>query len=355
MTDAIYKQHIEGGPMSLREARQIHGQRKLVAIACGHHNFDQGAVFLADYGQGINTAAAMRNVTPGVSGTEGGYGGVKPVPEGGVQDRGGHYMFPYPLSDKSFLAAYSYKRPERMAGQNYSLYYIDVWGNKELIHRDKQLSVAFLTPVRKTPRPPVMPELPVASAPGPRHAVAAVSNVHAHWPDVAGGTIKYLRISQKVPWPCVRDEDKTCGFNDLHWMPAAWEPVFGMWDWGTARVIGIVPVEADGSAHFQVPADQTVYFQALDENFLELRRMRSNVTFSAGETRTCIGCHESKAVAPPPIRSAMTVALRRARPRLSRRCGATASCRTTSGISSRSSTSIASAATASRTPTAASS
>ena len=95
-------------------------------------------------------------------------------------------------------------------------------------------------------------------------------------------------------------------------MPAAWEPVFGMWDWGHARVIGIVPVESDGSAHFQVPADQTVYFQALDENFLELRRMRSNVTFTAGETRACIGCHESKAVAPPPIRNAVTMALRRA-------------------------------------------
>ena len=82
-------------------------------------------------------------------------------------------------------------------------------------------------------------------------------------------------------------------------MPAAWDPVLGMWDWGTARVIGTVPVEDDGSAHFRVPADQTVYFQALDENFLELRRMRSNVTFVAGERRTCIGCHESKPIAPP--------------------------------------------------------
>ena len=93
----------------------------------------------------------------------------------------------------------------------------------------------------------------------------------------------------------MKDESKSCGFNDLHWMPAAWDPVLGMWDWGTARVIGIVPVEEDGSAYFKVPADQTVYFHALDENFLELRRMRSNVTFTAGETRSCVGCHESRA------------------------------------------------------------
>lgn len=299
MTDALYKQHIDSGPMSLREARQIYGQRKLAAIACGHHNYDQGAVFLVNYAAGINESEGMRNVTPGVSGTEGGYGRVRPVAEGGVRDGGGHYMFPYPLSDKSFLVSYSYKRPEENAGQNFALYYIDVWGNKELIHRDKRMSVAFLSPLRPTPRPPILEERPAERARGPRYAVASVVDVHAGWPDLETAKVKYLRISQKVPWPCVRDESKSCGFNDLHWMPSAWDPVLGMWDWGTARVIGIVPVEDDGSAHFKVPADQTVYFHALDENFLELRRMRSNVTFRAGESRSCIGCHESRAVTPP--------------------------------------------------------
>jgi hypothetical protein len=114
-----------------------------------------------------------------------------------------------------------------------------------------------------------------------------------------------------VPWPCVPDDNKACGFNDLHWMPAAWEPVLGMWDWGAARVIGTVPVEADGSAHFKVPANQTVYFHALDDDFLELRRMRSNVTFMAGETRSCVGCHESKEVAPATGCAAVPLALRR--------------------------------------------
>lgn len=311
MTDALFKQHIPSGPMSLREARQIPGTDKLVAIACGHHNFDQGAVFIADYGQGINERAAMTNLTPGASPTEGGYGGVKPVPGGGIPDAGGHYMFPFPLSEKSLLTAYSYKRPENMNGQNFCLYYIDTWGNKELIHRDRQLSVAFVAPLRKTPRPPVFKDHPSKAASAVRHAVAIVSDVHAGWPAEQRGSVKYLRIAQKVPWPCVPDDSKACGFNDLHWMPAAWEPVLGMYDWGHARVIGIVPVEPDGSAHFKVPVDQTVYFQALDKNFVEVRRMRSNVTFSAGETRSCIGCHESKPAAPPAQRTLTTLALRR--------------------------------------------
>ena len=36
--------------------------------------------------------------------------------------------------------------------------------------------------------------------------------------------------------------------------------------WTPVEVFGTVPVEADGSAHFQVPADTAVYFQLLDEN-----------------------------------------------------------------------------------------
>ena len=301
MTDAFYKQHLPSGPMSLREARQVFGQRKLAAIACGHHNYDQGAVFLVDYSLGINDPQAMRNVTPGAAGTEGGYGGVRAVPEGGVKDGGGHYMFPYPLSDKAFLVSYSYKLPDNNAGQNFALYYIDVWGNKELIHRDRHLSVAFLSPVRAVPRPPVLTDLPPPGKGKSPHALAIVQNVNADWLDGQVDPVRYIRISQKVPWPCVEDPAKSCGFNDLHWMPAAWEPVLGMWDWGAARVIGIVPVEEDGSAYFKVPGDQPVYFQALDENFLEVRRMRSNVTFRAGESRSCVGCHESRApVLPAP-------------------------------------------------------
>ncbi len=45
-----------------------------------------------------------------------------------------------------------------------------------------------------------------------------------------------------------------------------------------------------------------MYFQALDENLMEVRRMRSHVTFQPGEVRGCVGCHESKAEAPPRLK-----------------------------------------------------
>ena len=45
----------------------------------------------------------------------------------------------------------------------------------------------------------------------------------------------------------------------------------------TKCVLGIVPVSEDGSAYFQVPAEKSIYFQVLDENYMELQRMRTFV------------------------------------------------------------------------------
>ena len=77
-------------------------------------------------------------------------------------------------------------------------------------------------------------------------------------------------------------------------------PAINNGSWDVKHVLGTVPVEADGSAYFEVPARTPVYFQLLDEHHMELRRMRSFISFQPGEVRACVGCHETKAVAPPP-------------------------------------------------------
>jgi hypothetical protein len=61
---------------------------------------------------------------------------------------------------------------------------------------------------------------------------------------------------------------------------------------------GIVPVEPDGSARFTAPAGKVLYFSALDGDYNELQRMRSVVQLQPGETRGCVGCHESRQQAP---------------------------------------------------------
>ncbi|MBT3199671.1 MAG: hypothetical protein HN350_07120 [Phycisphaerales bacterium] len=64
------------------------------------------------------------------------------------------------------------------------------------------------------------------------------------------------------------------------------------------RVLGTVPVESDGSAHFEVPAMRSIYLAALDENGLSIKQMRSFITLQPGEKLSCVGCHEQRTKAP---------------------------------------------------------
>ncbi len=65
------------------------------------------------------------------------------------------------------------------------------------------------------------------------------------------------------------------------------------------KVHGIATVRDDGSACFTVPANENLFFQALDENYMELQRMRTFINLMPGERRSCIGCHEHRTAAPP--------------------------------------------------------
>jgi hypothetical protein len=76
-------------------------------------------------------------------------------------------------------------------------------------------------------------------------------------------------------------------------------------------VLGTVPVEADGSAHFLAPVGKLIYFQALDRDGLAIQSMRSGTYVHAGERLVCQGCHERKH-RPPPQPQQVPVALRRA-------------------------------------------
>jgi len=69
--------------------------------------------------------------------------------------------------------------------------------------------------------------------------------------------------------------------------------------WHVKRILGTVPVHADGSASFRIPAERRVFFQPLDERGRAIQSMRSWVEAMPGERITCIGCHESPIESPP--------------------------------------------------------
>ena len=147
---------------------------------------------------GLNTAEGLRVVTPGVKPQEGPMAG-RPVDEGGVADQGGLYQTPWALSEKCFLVSYAYARPNCRApigadANGFALYLIDVYGNKELLHRDLIYSCCHPIPVAKRPRPPLLPELTAGSRPASReeaHRRRSVSTTCRRQPP-RGGAVCYL-------------------------------------------------------------------------------------------------------------------------------------------------------------------
>jgi hypothetical protein len=285
--DALFKQHLND-PWALEDVRSIPGcgTRKLVAIAAGHHTLATGPIVVVTPAVGINDARGIRIVTPDSLPPEGGMSGT-PVDEGGVRDGGGLYSTPWALSERLFLTAYSFSN-EQTELKGYALYVVDVHGNKELIYRDPDISCFSPIPLRPRTRPPVINDTTDATA---RYATLLVANA-AHGVDgVDPRAARYLRISQRLVWP-YNNQD---GGHRYHEVPHTQQHVP---NWTPARVLGEVPLEADGSAYFRVPADTAVYFQLLDENHMELRRMRAFISLQPGEQRMCFGCHETRGEAP---------------------------------------------------------
>jgi hypothetical protein len=72
----------------------------------------------------------------------------------------------------------------------------------------------------------------------------------------------------------------------------------------------MVPVEADGSAHFKAPAFRDISFNALDSEGRVLMKMGSPTQIMPGEVLGCVGCHESRFMAPSP-KKGMPMAVQR--------------------------------------------
>ncbi len=283
--DGFHKVHIPEHVtiQALRDTRPVEDSSLMVSAGGGHYNYAEGSIILGDPREGINNPDSLKNVTPYAGPVLYGWGEMEPVVEGGVPYVGGYYCKPLALSEKSFLVSATYDQPQ---SNNFQVYYIDVWGNKELIQRDKLFETVSVAPIKPRKRPMVLANKTNDEL---THATLYLDDMYADLPGVEKGEIKYLRILQMVHW--IRDAGK----NSIQWHPVsnAGER-FGFGTGGPVRTVGIVPVNDDGSAFFEVPADIDLYFQALDENFMAIQRMRTHVEFQPGEMRSCIGCHETK-------------------------------------------------------------
>ncbi len=217
----------------------------------------------------------------------------------------GHlYTHPYPISDKEFLVSYKVDPSDhyKEVANAYSLYLIDTAGRHRFVHGDDQLSCWHPLPLRARLVPPSLPSSRDPGSADSDQAVCIVNNIYQGMEGVQRGEIKWLRINEALPryWSTGRRWDPS--LSSSSWKAALWPRV----QWG------VVPVEPDGSAHFLVPANRSIFFQALDENFREIQRERTYVNYQPGEVRSCNGCHGQASHATPPIASLTPSALLRA-------------------------------------------
>lgn len=287
------------------DVRAIPGSQRYVATAAPHHGQAYGSLVRIDPRVPDDDAMApVQRITPEVD---------FPESQGGVEA----YGTAWPLDEDIFLCVYDWAVATRKRGveANYGIYLVDTFGNRVLVYRDPEISC--LAPIPVQPRPPPArladPVVTVARgrpfgtpAPGdgPAEGTLAVLNVHDSLKPLPKGTrITALRVIQVLPMTVPSGQPPhEIGLRET----SSGDSVI------LARnVLGTAPVEADGSAHFRVPAHRELLFQALDEAGLAVQSMRSAVYLQGGERLLCMGCHEPKHRAPLPVAAPTAQAMTR--------------------------------------------
>jgi hypothetical protein len=275
-------------PPVFNHGRAIPGYNNNLFVTLGTPHFPQsgvGTVIRLDINKPIRTREPMTYVTPEIDiRTEGGF--HHRVGDGWERNSNGPlYMDPLPLSDKFFLVSHN---PDKIWNdvRAYGLYLLDEFGNHILIYKDKEFSCWQPMPLRPRKVPAVVASMHDNT--NNESATVVLSDVYVGLQGVERGAIKYVRIMEQVPrpWDCRQ-----------FWAEGA-PPVSAGSVLGLKVMHGIVPVYEDGSAHFTVPTDKNIYFQALDEDYMEVQRQRTYINYRPGEKRSCIGCHEMRQLAP---------------------------------------------------------
>jgi cytochrome c553 len=259
---------IDAKPVPPSPASGQAGAGKVLAIFSsgpGEHGKPEhrGAVVVVDPDAGPDEKGAVRYITAP----------TKPYGDG--------YRDPFPLSADLFLAV-----RDQPGGS--SLVLLDANGAQETVHTlaDRSLLLHEPRPLKPHPREPVLASRTnLANETG----VVVLSDV-THGRNMNGvrpGEITKLLVLEQLPkpWNCNAGPDMI---------------TFGTHIWGESgtytlsRILGTVPVQADGSACFEVPALRSLFFVALDANNLAVKRMQSFCTVMPGETAGCVGCHENR-------------------------------------------------------------
>lgn len=193
---------------------------------------------------------------------------------------------PFPISENCILAA-----------RDNEIVLLDGRGKVEVIYKHTGEGLVHEPrPIMSRPRERIIPRRTNPAEPTGRMVLADVYNGR-NLPGVRRGEIKKLLVLESLP-----KQVNFSGGPDL----VSWLGTFTL-----ERVLGTVPVDEDGSAYFEVPSNRQLFFAALDENDLSVKRMQSFTDVMSGEVVGCVGCHEHRTKTPENRSDSMPQALRR--------------------------------------------
>ncbi len=202
------------------------------------------------------------------------------------------YRDPYALSKDVFIAA----RGRDLVALNREGVELPAFQLPEKTF-PKELSIHEPRPLIKHPRERMLPKrIDESKSTG----TMLLTNVYIgqKMGSVKKGTIKKLLVMEALPKPI----NFTGGMD-----PLTYGGSFTL-----ERLLGTVPVEEDGSAFFEVPANRSVFFIALDEKEDSVKRMHSFTSVMPGEMLSCIGCHEKRTTVAEPAKALPLAATRAA-------------------------------------------
>jgi hypothetical protein len=265
--------------------RSIPDSKRYVAVAAPHHGQNYGSIILIDLREEDDRSCSqLKRVTPEVK---------FPEAERGRQA----YGQPWALSENYFLCVYD---PD---SRNHGLCLLDGFGNKIMIDSCGIMPCLDPIPLRPRKMPPIIPSQTKQAVEDRKNGkmspvgIVTVMNIYeSEFPFPEGTEVTHLRIVNIFSKATIKSNNPNIGH-------AAQSLCRG--------VLGTVPVEKDGSAHFYMPAGTDVYFQALDKNRVVVQTMRSGTYVHPGETLNCLGCHEHKSKPLVQINRKVPLALQR--------------------------------------------
>jgi len=255
-------------PSGMMHTRSIPGSQRSVTVANPHCGRDGGSVILIDNRKTRRSADAMTSITPEIA---------YPCMYHSTWHMG-YFLTPYPFSEKFFLASH---KPGTDA-KHYGIYALDKWGNRAKLCGDPDTSC--IEPVPLLPRrKPTQIAAVEADSEQEKMGTVFIQNVYEGLTGIERGRARYVRVMGALPWPWSENGIFRLGLaGNVH----------------RKKVYGVAKVHEDGSAFFTAPAEQNLFFQVLDEDFMQLQHMPTFINLMPGEKRSCIGCHEHRRNAP---------------------------------------------------------